>query len=262
MESIQDGGAGGSEGESGGDGDEEGIDYEAGGRGEEGEEEEEEMLFSLDERVKRRRILPPDGTHFTTPTPTIGMTPLRFAHAAPFYSPVTPAPALDLDTTATTTTTTPSHRPRFLPASTSPPKQLKPLPELFSPSRKANRFLPAGLAATAQSWIVDMASAGGRGGVRWTRDKDEGVRLKVRIEGLGGRERVECVGGGVVFMRGCVEVGDGAEVSVMLAGMGGARGVTNVVIETGCLVGIRAPMWNVDVGGETWTVGVDWAVLS
>jgi hypothetical protein len=26
-------------------------------------------------------------------------------------------------------------------------------------------------------------------------------------------------------------------------------------------VGIRAPMWDVDVGAEKWVVGVDWVVL-
>jgi hypothetical protein len=134
--------------------------------------------------------------------------------------------------------------------------------------------VPAGLAATAQSWIVDMASAGGRGGVRWGREREDGVRLRVRVGEVAGgggnvsRDAVECVGGGgVVFVRGCFEAGEegeaeGGHVSVLLAAMGGNRGAANIAVETGCLLGIKAPMWNVDVSGETWTVGVDWAVLS
>jgi hypothetical protein len=47
----------------------------------------------------------------------------------------------------------------------------------------------------------------------------------------------------------------------LLAGQGGARGTGGVKLRIGGSVGIRAPMWDIDVGGETWLVGVDWVVL-
>jgi hypothetical protein len=34
-----------------------------------------------------------------------------------------------------------------------------------------------------------------------------------------------------------------------------------VRIKVGSLVGIRAPVWDVDVRREVWSVGVDWVVL-
>jgi hypothetical protein len=101
------------------------------------------------------------------------------------------------------------------------------------------------------------------------------VRLRVRVgevvggDGVVSRHADECVGsgGGVVFVRGYFELreegeSEGGDVSILLAAMGGNRGAANVLVEAGCLLGIKAPVWNVDVNGETWTVGVDWAVLS
>lgn len=105
----------------------------------------------------------------------------------------------------------------------------------------------------------------------WGRDKEDGVKFRTRIknaqsgkveqgtEGRGEAGEVECFAGGVVFVRGEIETG--AEVKVLLAGQGGARGSSGVRLKEGSVVGIRVPMWDVDVGGEKWVVGVDWVVL-
>lgn len=122
-------------------------------------------------------------------------------------------------------------------------------------------------------------------GVVWGRDKEDGVRLKVRISAIhpsssatheNGEEQqeAECFPGHFVFVRGNTEPGlynasrapslvddDDDEMRLLLAGQGGARGTGGVKIKVGGVVGIRAPLWNMEVGEEQWTVGVDWVVL-
>lgn len=137
-------------------------------------------------------------------------------------------------------------------------------------------------------WIIEIANTGfaaqersASGGVIWGRERDDGVKLRVRIGDAstgvvsadGGSDEVECFPGGVVFVRGDTEpglynasragsvVGDDVETRVLLAGQGGARGSGGVRVKRGGVVGVRAPMWEVDVGGEMWVVGVDWVVL-
>lgn len=84
---------------------------------------------------------------------------------------------------------------------------------------------------------------------------------------------VECFAGGVVLAAGETDagmynasrnVGGGTQhgVRMLLAGQGGVRGVAGGVrLRVGDVVGVRAPTWEVDVGGEVWVVAVDWAVL-
>ena len=133
-----------------------------------------------------------------------------------------------------------------------------------------------------QTWIVEAAGAGfaaASAGLVWAgereRERDDGVRVRVRIAGFGGgaAAEVECFPGSVVFARGYVEAGVcnasralgliGAEegLRLLLAGQGGARGAGGIKLRVGGLVGVRAPTWDVEVGGEKWTVGVDWVVL-
>lgn len=107
--------------------------------------------------------------------------------------------------------------------------------------------------------------------------------MKVRVSGIlssshdrDGEEAVECYPGGAVFVFGDVEAGAGGMngypsrvssgvgdegVRLMLAGQGGARGTGGVKVRIGSSLGVRAPLWDVDVGGEKWIVGVDWVVL-
>lgn len=122
------------------------------------------------------------------------------------------------------------------------------------------------MASTLQAWIVETASTGYAAqntGVVYGREREEGVKLRVRVGGVGrGRAEVECFAGGVVFVDGEVEGGlrgQDAGVRVLLAGKGGARGTVRVA--EGKVVGIRAPVWDVDVQGEKWVVGVDWIIL-
>lgn len=256
---------------------------------------DDELLFVTEERNKRRRVSPPTSpslpstsepttphahtTHrFLVPPPR---TPALFAttkskseHAGPAPSSTAPAPA--------------PHRPAFIlpPQPTSPVKPSKPLPEIFSPSRKTQKYIPNGLAATLQGWIIETANTGfaaqersTTGGVVWGRDREDGVRLKVRVKDAASSSAsihegdVECYPGHFVFVRGDTEPGlynvsrapgvvdNNGEIRVLLAGQGGARGLSGIRLKSGSIVGVRAPMWDVDIAGEKWVVGIDWVLL-
>ena len=135
-----------------------------------------------------------------------------------------------------------------------------------------------------QGWIIEAANTGHAaqdrsiGGVVWGRDREDGVKMRVRVSGVsvgGGSEveEVECFPGHCVFVRGDTEPGmynasrasstidNGAEMRILLAGQGGARGTGGVRIRVGGAVGIKQPTWDVEIGEETWVVGVDWVVL-
>ncbi|KAF1950648.1 hypothetical protein CC80DRAFT_528845 [Byssothecium circinans] len=303
------------------------------------EEEDDEIFFVTEELYKRRRISPelrsspPSIQHPQQTTPqqpplqhhphnqnhnqeTPAPKPASNSHRFKLPAPKTPSvfDNTSNSTTTPTTSTATTSRPHFiLPhPSPSPTKSLTPLPETFSPSRKSGKYVPGGLASTLQSWIIETADTGytarhsansGSDDVIWgTRDREDGVKMRVRVcgvmssrqgNGKGGRE-VEAWSNGVVFVTGMVDkggcnalgasstafgAGDGGggvgvgreevEVRVVLAGQGGSRGKGRggVKIGVGTVVGIRAPMWDVDLvggddGGGRWIVGVEWVVCS
>jgi hypothetical protein len=260
------------------------------------DDEDDEILFVTEEHNKRRRVSPSSSpSSYRAPEPTTPSAPHN-STTHRFVVPPPRTPALfsalndDLSTEpskSTSTPTTASHRPAFIlpPQPTSPVKPSKSLPEIFSPSRKTQKYVPNGLASTLQGWIIETANTGFAaqersiiGGVVWGRDKEDGVRLKVRVKAASSSTprdgvEVECFPGLFVFVRGETEpgmynvsrapdvIGNDGETRVLLAGQGGARGTGGVRVKMGGVVGIRAPMWDVDVRGEKWVVGVDWVVL-
>ncbi|KAH4912139.1 hypothetical protein HBI80_009180 [Parastagonospora nodorum] len=265
-------------------------------RDEEQNDEDGEILFVTEERNKRRRVSPPTSpstrqssepaTPVTLRTHRFVVPPARMP--APFTAIRTSTEAIGFTSVTATMATPAPHRPAFIlpPQPTSPPKPSKPLPEIFSPSRKSQKYVPNGLASTMQSWIIETANTGfaaqersTTGGVVWGRDREDGVRLRVRVTAASssnlkdGESEVECFPGHFVFVRGETEPGmynhsralsvvdNDGEMRILLAGQGGARGVAGVKIKIGSIVGVRAPMWDVDVAGEKWMIGVDWVAL-
>jgi len=277
--------------------------------------EDEELLFIIEESSKRRRITPQPQPHHSPPSSPASLfssphnhhvhTPTSASHRFKLPAPKAATTLSNHSTTAAPTT----NRPHFiLPANSSSPSQgATPLPETFSPSRKNGKYIQSGLASTLQSWIVETGEAGytarnntSSGGVIWGRDREDGVKHRVRITQVYGSRKgkddesgsVECWAGGVVFVRGITDaglynssrassvifnnghgegpgdsVGGGTPIAVLLAGQGGARGKAGVRIREGGLIGVRAPIWDVDVGtggrgGGTWIVGVEWVVIS
>ncbi|KAF2634468.1 hypothetical protein P280DRAFT_511886 [Massarina eburnea CBS 473.64] len=274
------------------------------------EEEQDEMLFETLEKHKRRRLSPQPPSspsmshrtpqqltyhahhqeHFRTPIPP----PKSVSDSHRFKLPAPRTPSAFENTTTPSASTS---RPHFiLPLSSpSPTKAATPLPETFSPSRKSGKYVQNGLASTLQSWIIETADTGytarhSAGGMVWGRDKDDGVKMRVRVSSVSGgrnpdngqdsmKKEVEARPGGVVFITGMTDVGlynssrassmafgceDGmsgveneTEVRVMLAGQGGARsnGKGGVMISAGTVIGIRAPMWDVDLNDTDVTKG-------
>ncbi|KAK6426521.1 hypothetical protein LTR95_016105 [Oleoguttula sp. CCFEE 5521] len=177
--------------------------------------------------AKRRRLSPP--SHF----------PFAAIHAPRFATPAlsTPAPQ--------------TSRPAFIPPATAAAAEDASIPPLFSPHRRGAKFVPGGLAATVQSWVVEtgqQAAASRRSAGRYGDVEGElGVRVREVEEG----------GGGVVRIRGCKEMyGDRkGDVRVLLVGSEG-RGR----VEVGSAVRVKMPWWEVQIEGEAWVVGVEWKV--
>ncbi|ORY13993.1 hypothetical protein BCR34DRAFT_534725 [Clohesyomyces aquaticus] len=265
---------------------------------------EEELLFTP-QNPKRRRLTPnPDvdvDVDFVSSSSPIrdSTSHVALQTSAPATSTsshrfiVPPPRSLAVSTLPKPTTPAPpSHRPHFLlpPQVTSPPAPTQPLPSTFSPQRKGQKYLPGGLATTLQSWIIEAANTGyaaqTRDTVLWGREKEDGMKVRVRVKdirggrgGDGGGGSVECAAGGVFFVSGERDMDAGlynasrefasqkgesqasGDVKVMLSGQGNAR--TGIVkLGRGNMVGIRAPVWDVVIEGEKWIVGVDWGVLS
>ncbi|KAJ5030105.1 hypothetical protein PSV08DRAFT_368464 [Bipolaris maydis] len=241
-------------------------------------EEDDEMLFEPATRTKRRRRSSPTSPSLQPLEPS---TTHRFKVAPPR----TPAPFPSI-ASVVAKPPAPSSRPHFiLPESpTSPPKTSRPPPEIFSPSRKHAKYVPDGLASTVSVWVIEAANTGfaaqERSSGSWGRDKDDGIKVRVKISCLsrGGAseyetQELECHAGGVVFARGQTEPGiynssaasglpsQNSSTNILLAGQGSVRGSGGVKINTGSMIGVRAPTWEIDVGQEKWLVAVDWVVL-
>jgi hypothetical protein len=258
------------------------------------EDDDDEILFVTEERNKRRRVSPPTSPsthHSSEPSTPVTIRTHRFVvpparTPAPFTAIHNPTEAIGFTPVAAKTTPAP-HRPAFIlpPQPTSPPKPSRPLPEIFSPSRKSHKYVPNGLASTIQGWIIETANTGfaaqersATGGVAWGRDREDGVRLRVRVKAASSSsiqdgDEVECYPGHFVLVSGETEPGmynysrapsvadNDGKIKIVLAGQGGARGAAIVKVKVGGTVGVRAPLWHVDVEGEKWMVGVDWVTI-
>ena len=148
-------------------------------------------------------------------------------------------------------TAEPSTIPRAAFIRPQPQEATEPLPEAFSPHRRGQRFVPGGMAATVQQWVLETGQAAvqSRRGQGYMRGEDY-VKLEGNVRGSGpftGRGRMQ----------------NGSLVDLLLAGCKNSSGDSQMKeIGEGKVVGIRAPVWEVEVDGKVWTVGVDWRVLS
>lgn len=221
------------------------------------------------------------------------------SHSHRFLLPASRAAAISTTAHTPAPNTPVPNRPHFLlpsgPTSatnTSTTAASTPRPDIFSPSRKGQKYISGGVASTLQSWILEEASTGymaqaqlnetSGAGVVWGRDREDGVETRIRLDGIRGsamdeEEGMECIAGGVTFGRGyttedeqrAMDV-DGHrmhETQVLLVGTGGMRGRGRgtgqrpLRLKSGDSVGIRAPTWSVHVEGSEWRVGVDWLLL-
>lgn len=137
-------------------------------------------------------------------------------------------------------------RPAFLRASLAPSEQHEPLPEAFSPHRRGEKFVPGGMAATMQQWVIETGqnAAQSRRGQGYLRGEDYIMRCEV----------LSVSGGGPFMVNG--RESDGTDVKLLLVGNPKQM---NVVV--GSDLGVRAPMWDVHLEGCVWRVGVDWKIV-
>lgn len=111
--------------------------------------------------------------------------------------------------------------------------------------------MPGGMAATMQQWVLEAGQSAiqSRKGQGYLRGEDYVMRAKVESKrGEGPR---------VVKAR----MGNGEPVNIILAAAGQAGAVRAQEIAMGCMIGIRAPSWSVELGEEQYAVAVDWKVL-
>lgn len=171
-----------------------------------------------------------------------------------------------------------SSLPRFiLPSPSSPP--LPRIPQ-FSPHRKNQKLVPGGLATTLRELVVQTSLLNQQSQIR------QGARSTIAAR-EGARATVECRRSWdflipVIEVRRAVEIGTGISLVREQApnddeGIGCTKGwvligarvagndnssQTDVQLRVGSLIGVRLPVWNIEVLGENWWVGVEWGVIS
>lgn len=181
--------------------------------------------------AKRQRIEDPDRA-----------TSRRFVFAplVPSYLQTSTPADSEVDTPTT------SGRPIFrLPVSVHP-EPTDPLPDAFSPHRRRQRFLPGGLAAEVQQWIVEAAQSVGQ-----HRQSTVGADLLQAIV-------LETSGHSSTGMILAKAATGNQRVRLLLTGNGKNQGASG--IKQGDVLAVKAPSWNIELQGELWIIGVDWCV--
>jgi hypothetical protein len=141
---------------------------------------------------------------------------------------------------------TPS-RPIFRLPVTVHPEPSEPLPDAFSPHRRRQRFLPGGMAAQVQQWIVEAAQSVGKHS-QSTAGADPLQAVVLESSGSSGT--------GMVLAK---ATAGNQRVRLLLAGSGKNQSASS--IKQSDVLAVKAPSWNIELEGEPWIVGVDWCIL-
>ena len=198
---------------------------------------------------KRRRL--DEGNSILSPTrPTFkypGTPASDMSRATPFHA------HFERDSTqpSAVSNAPPLHRPAFIRPSTEPQEQNEPLPETFSPHKKGQKFVPGGMAATVQQWVIETGQAAvqSRKGQGYLKGEDYVMRAKV-----------ESFAGDSPFTVHAT-LPNGEAVNAILAPNRLPNAARSQELTEGCVVGVRAPTWEIELDGRVWTVGVDWRIL-
>ena len=185
-----------------------------------------------------------------------GFTPERAIQESTFKRPYPPAAPSVPHFTSQRSTIPPEsqhyNRPAFVRPSPAPSEPSEPLPETFSPHKRGQKFVPGGLASTVQQWVIETGEAAVQS------RKGQGYLLgeewisRVRIEEIGGA--------GPFTVKGMTS--SGAAVAMLLAGAGPSADDGGRVFAAASVVGVKAPVWELEMEGRNWTVAVDWKILS
>lgn len=134
------------------------------------------------------------------------------------------------------------------------PEPTQPLPEEFSPRKRGQKFVVGGVAGEVRGWLVDLehhvsSAAMPTRGVGREERRDENWMVKMVVDDVGG-------GKGVGWT---IAKGDG--MNVILGGESIREGLERgKETKRGSVVGIKAPVWEVEVEGVRWGVGANWKV--
>lgn len=142
-----------------------------------------------------------------------------------------------------------SPRPAFLRSSMPQADFSDPLPDVFSPQKKGQRFVPGGLADEVQSWIFQTGN--------------EAIQSRrSQTQHAGGEFDISCKitatdGDDPIFAHGWKP--DASEVAVVLMQSNQRR--YKETIKVGEIVGVKEPTWPVSFQDQTYQVAVDWKVI-
>lgn len=152
---------------------------------------------------------------------------------------------------ATSTVRSAQQRPVFLQPSGAAQEMSQPLPEAFSPHRRGQKFVPGGMAAMVQQWVIEAGQAAPQ--ARKQRAFLDGdLVMKVRV--------VEVLGEGTYTAK--AKTVDDRSIHVLLARSSPETACGIGQMHVSSIVGIRPPSWEVEIQGRSWLVGVDWRVLT
>ncbi|KAG9242613.1 hypothetical protein BJ878DRAFT_577270 [Calycina marina] len=146
--------------------------------------------------------------------------------------------------------------PRFRPPDPAEQAQSQqdPSPDQFSPHRRGEKYMPGGLAAEVREWLMNIEISGA---VNAAQKKDDVWLVTLVVEDISGDSR-NCM----TMVKGDPGNG-GPSMQVLLAGESEGIGLQRGArVQVGRTVGIKGPVWDVEIDGEKWGVGVDWKVLS
>lgn len=127
------------------------------------------------------------------------------------------------------------------------------LPAAFSPQRRGAKYVAGGLAAEMQGWLSEVKG--------WEGVDQPAAAARLRVQEIRGGSRMYLV-------RGWLEEdgggggGQGNQRRFLLAGEGRLTGLgRRAEVGIGSLVAVGQPVWDIQMGDESWTVACDWSVL-
>lgn len=144
-------------------------------------------------------------------------------------------------------------RPQFIMPPSQPVEQSEPLPEVFSPQRRKERFIPGGMASTARQWIIDASHMNSSTYSRRSLAGAAPELTLVRVLEISGSVR-----NGMVLVRGQI---DGREVKLILPGQGKKKVSPDNHLKAGDVVGIGHIRWDMEIAGEVWLTCVEWKAV-
>lgn len=202
----------------------------------------EDLLTTHPPRItsSRPRFLMPSSTlrPTSTSTPHNRATPAFVLPREPSSTPVPDEPQFVAP-------------PRFRPIAEPELEPREPLPAAFSPRKRGQKFIIGGLANEVRGWLIDLETHSGSVGFK---KEDTKYGLKLTVHGVSG--------GKGCFTSVIGEQVSGREVRMIL----GERGLGDDLqrskeSERGDTIGVKPPIWEVELEGQKYGVCASWSVL-